>query len=226
VRQRALCFSQLHARRLREQGLRGAVTVVRGLYAGDARPRAAREVAPLVMFAGRLIPEKRVTLAVAAIALAAQRIEGLRGVVFGDGPQRGALERAIAARGLGGAVAARGFADADAVEAQMGEAMCLLVTSQREGYGLVVVEAAARATPSVVVAGEDNAATELIEEGVNGAVAARADANAIADAIVRVHEAGVALRESTASWYAHNAEQLSLEHSLSTVLAVYAQARA
>ena len=36
---------------------------------------------------------------------------------------------------------------------------------------MVVVEAAARGTPSVVVAGEDNAATELIEEGVNGIVA-------------------------------------------------------
>ena len=33
---------------------------------------------------------------------------------------------------------------------------------------MVVVEAAARATPSIVVAGEDNAAIELIEEGVNG----------------------------------------------------------
>ncbi len=49
--------------------------------------------------------------------------------------------------------------------------MCMLLTSRREGYGLVVVEAAARATPSVVVAGEDNAATELIEEGVNGTIA-------------------------------------------------------
>ena len=53
--------------------------------------------------------------------------------------------------------------------------MCMLSTSRREGYGLVVVEAAARATPSIVVAGEDNAAVELIEEGVNGFVAPTPD---------------------------------------------------
>ena len=41
---------------------------------------------------------------------------------------------------------------------------------------MVVVEAAARGTPSIVVAGEDNAAVELIEEGVNGFVVASADA--------------------------------------------------
>jgi glycosyltransferase involved in cell wall biosynthesis len=86
---------------------------------------------------------------------------------------------------------------------------------------MVVVEAAARATPSVVVAGEDNAASELIEEGVNGTIAASSDPRSVADAIVRVHEAGFALRESTAHWYAQNAESLSLESSLRTVLDSY-----
>jgi len=47
---------------------------------------------------------------------------------------------------------------------------------------------------------------------------------AIADAIVRVHEAGPALRESTAGWFAENAEELSLESSLEKVLANYASA--
>ena len=83
--------------------------------------------------------------------------------------------------------------------------MCMLLTSRREGYGLVVVEAAARGTPSIVVAGEDNAATELIEEGVNGFVAAGAEPAQIAEAIVRVHAAGGALRESTARWFTENA---------------------
>jgi glycosyltransferase involved in cell wall biosynthesis len=86
----------------------------------------------------------------------------------------------------------------------------------------VVVEAAARATPSVVVDGEDNAASELIEEGVNGTIALGSDAESLAEAIVRVHEAGFALRQSTAHWYAQNATRLSLEHSLQIVLAGYA----
>ena len=74
----------------------------------------------------------------------------------------------------------------------------------------------------MVVAGEDNAATELIDEGVNGTIAPRADPESVADAIVRVHEAGIALRESTARWFAENSEWLSLESSLRTVLEIYA----
>src|SRR5207302_266901 len=97
---------------------------------------------------------------------------------------------------------------------------------RREGYGLVVVEAAALGTPSIVVAGEDNAATELIVEGVNGAIAESADPRSIADAIVKIHEGGLALRERTARWFAENAGALSLESSLNAVLDSYASARA
>jgi glycosyltransferase involved in cell wall biosynthesis len=229
--QRAFCFSELHAKRLREEGLRGNVTVLRGLYTDPAEPitkarraqdAASRAAEPMVLFAGRLIPEKRVTLAVAAIALAVEQIEGLRGEFLGDGPEREALEAAIARHGLEGAVTARGFTDTETVDAEMRRATCMLLTSQREGYGMVVVEAAARGTPSVVVAGEDNAATELIVEGVNGTIATRSDPAAVADAIVRIYESGLALRESTAAWFAENAERLSLESSLREVLASYA----
>jgi glycosyltransferase involved in cell wall biosynthesis len=216
VPQRAFCFSELHAERLREEGLRGSVTVLRGLYTGGTEPAAPREADPLVLFAGRLIAEKQATLGVAAIALAAERIEGLAGEFLGDGPERAALERAIAEHGLGQSVSAPGFAAAEKVDEEMRRAMCMLLPSRREGYGMVVVEAAARGTPSVVVAGEDNAATELIEEGVNGTVAPRSDPQAIAEAIVRVHAAGVALRERTAAWFAQNAERLSVESSLRT----------
>ena len=182
-----------------------------------------RATDPLVLFAGRLIAEKQAPLGVAAIAIAAGRIAGLRGEFLGDGPERAALEQAIAEHGLQGVVSAPGFADAQTVDAEMRTAMCMLLPSRREGYGMVVVEAAARGTPSIVVAGEDNAATELIEEGVNGTIAASSSAEAIAEAIVRVHAGGPALRESTSSWFAQHAEQLSLESSLKTVLASYSR---
>jgi len=225
IPQRAFCFSELHAGRLREERLNGPLTVLRGLYAGAAETPAPRAADPLVLFAGRLIPEKQVTLAVAAIALAAERINGLRAEIRGDGPEREALEAAIDSHGLQDVVSARGFADGEMLDADMRRAMCLLLTSRREGYGLVVVEAAAQGTPSIVVAGEDNAATELIVEGVNGTIATRSDAHAVADSILAVHEAGLALRESTASWFAENAGRLSLEASLEAVLDSYASAR-
>ena len=226
VPQRAFCFSELHAGRLRAEGLRGEVTVLRGLYAGPLQPATARPADPLVLFAGRLIPEKRVTLGVAAVALAAQRIEGLRGVFYGDGPERDALHEAIAEHGAQEIVSAPGFAAAELVEADMRRALCMLLPSRREGYGMVVVEASAHATPSIVVAGEDNAATELVQDGVNGVLAQSAEPEAIAAAIVRVHEAGMAPRESTARWFVEHAEELSLESSLEQVLASYSGASA
>lgn len=225
VRQRAFCFSRLHAARLREEGLRGEVTVVRGLYADTGERVTAREADPVVLFAGRLIPEKQVTLAVAAMAIARERIDGLRGCFFGEGPERAALDAALAEHGLTGVVSAPGFADADTLDGEMRRALCLLLPSRREGYGLVVVEASARGTPSVVAAGEDNAATELIAEGVNGTVAASSDPLALAEAIVRVNEAGLAMRQSTVRWFAENAESLSLEHSLRLVLQSYGAGR-
>jgi hypothetical protein len=63
---------------------------------------------------------------------------------------------------------------------------------------------------------------ELVQPGVNGVIAASTNAEAIAEAIVHVHEAGIAMRQSTADWFAENARNLSLESSLETVLAGYA----
>lgn len=221
VPQRAFCFSRLHADRLRAEGLRGQPTVLEGEYAGSLATPTPRAAEPVVVFAGRLIPEKRAPLAVAAFALAAERIEGLRGEFYGDGPEREVLAAAIAQRGVRETASAPGFVEAAVLDEAMRRSLCMLSTSSREGYGMVVVEASAHAVPSVVVAGEDNAAVELVQEGVNGFVAANDDPETIAAAIVKVHEAGMALRESTARWFAENAQRLSLESSLERVLAGY-----
>lgn len=228
VPQRAFCFSDLHAKRLREEGLKGPITVLRGLYRDSPPPLTAAPAAdpqtPLVLFAGRMIAEKQAPLGVAALALAARQIDGLRGEFLGDGPERGAVQAAIEEHGLAAQVTAPGFAEAAVLDSEMRRAMCVLLPSRREGYGMVVVEASARSTPSVVVADEDNAATELVEEGVNGTVAPRADAQTIAEAIVRVYRGGARMRESTARWYEQNAERLSLESSLRSVLDSYRDA--
>jgi glycosyltransferase involved in cell wall biosynthesis len=221
VRQHAFCFSELHAARLRELGLAGEPTILRGLYAGSETPAQPRPAEPLVVFAARLIPEKRVAVGVAAVAAAAAAIPGLKAVFYGEGPERARLREAIAEHGAGDFVDAPGFADAAVLDADMRRALCVLLPSEREGYGMVVIEACAHATPAVVVAAPDNAAVELVQDGVNGAVAASADAETIARAIVRVHEAGMAMRQSTARWFAENAGGLSLESSLEAVLASY-----
>ena len=110
-----------------------------------------------------------------------------------------------------------GFVDADEVAEAMATATCLLLPSVREGYGLVVVEAARLGTPSVVVAAPDNAAVELVDDGVNGVVAPDGSPEALAAAI----RAGAPLRASTAAWFARQARELSVAGSLDAVLAAY-----
>jgi len=173
------------------------------------------------VFAGRHIPEKRVPALVPALALARERIPELRGEILGDGPERDDVLRLRSALGLDGVLAVPGRVDAGRVEQALARALCMVLPSRREGYGLVVVEAAAAGTPSVVVAGEDNAATDLVSEGENGYVAPSASPEDLAAAIERVHGEGHSLRERTAAWFRANAKRLSLESSLEKVLESY-----
>jgi len=225
VRQRAFCFSRLHAARLREEGLRSEVTILEGEYAGSLVPEEPLAAEPLVVFAGRMIAEKRAPAVVAATALAAEQVAGLHAVLFGDGPQRPQVLARIAALAEPEIAAAPGFVAAHEVHEALRRATAMVLPSRREGYGIIVVEAAACGTPSILVREPDNAAVELIEDAVNGVLARSAAPADLAAAIVRVHEAGAPLRESTREWFARNAQRLSLEHSLEQVLASYGPSR-
>lgn len=221
VPQRAFCFSRLFRDRLRAEGLRGDVTVLEGEYDGPLALPQPRPAEPVVVFAGRHIAEKRAPAVVDAIARARERGLEVRGLILGDGPQRPLVLEAIARHGLQDVVEAPGFVDAAVVSAALDDALCLLHPSSREGYGLVVVEAGAHGTPTIVVAGEDNASVELITTGDNGFVAPSASPDDLADALQAVHDAGLPLRERTCAWFAANATRLSLESSLDAVAAAY-----
>ena len=187
-------------------------------------PRRHGRRSRVVVFAGRLIPEKRAPLAVAAFALAARRVEGLRGEFYGDGPEREALQRAIVEHGVQGDRERPGL---------RGGRRCS--TRRSRGRSACSRPRGARATgwwwwrpPRTRPRAWWSPARTTprwswCEEGVNGFVAASAEPEAVAEAIVRVHEAGWALRESTARWFAENAQRLSLESSLRTVLGSYEQ---
>jgi glycosyltransferase involved in cell wall biosynthesis len=101
-------------------------------------------------------------------------------------------------------------------------ALCLLAPSRREGYGLIVIEAAALGVPIIVALGPDNAATELVEDGVNGFVCRTDSAEDLAQAIQKVHEAGAALRRSTVQWHARHLQRVKEQDPLQRILDAYA----
>ncbi|MDP9385328.1 MAG: glycosyltransferase, partial [Actinomycetota bacterium] len=87
VPQRAFCFAQLTARRLREEGVRGPVSVLEGEWAGPLEPSGPLAADPVVVFAGRHVPEKRAPAVVEAVGVARRRLPDLRARILGDGPE-------------------------------------------------------------------------------------------------------------------------------------------
>jgi glycosyltransferase involved in cell wall biosynthesis len=225
IPQRAFCFSRLHERRLRDEGLRCELTVLRGEYAGGPGSLVPVREPPTVVFAGRHIPEKRVPAIVPAIARARERIPDLRGEILGNGPDRPHVLECVRREGLDDVVEVPGFVAVERVEEALSSALCLVLPSRREGYGVVVVEAASTGTPSVVVEDPDNAATEFIEDGVNGYVVQSASPEDLAEAVNLVREQAAKLRESTFSWFMMHREELSLSTSLETVVSTYINAQ-
>jgi glycosyltransferase involved in cell wall biosynthesis len=225
VPQHAFTLARATAERLRAAGVHGNVEVLTGLQDVSPTQSVPRAAQPLVVFAGRHIPEKRVPALVRGFAALRERAPELRLVVYGDGPDRAQVLALIEAEGLGEVASAPGFVAHEELEEVLAGALCMVLPSRREGYGLVVVEAAARGVPSVVVADPDNAATELVDEGENGFIAASADPHDIAEAILRVRAAGTPLRASTAAWFERNRDRLSLTGSLDRVAAAYADPR-
>ena len=211
-------FSRLHAARAEALGA-GPVTLLEGEYAGGAPGPGPAAEPRFVCYAGRMIPEKRVLLLVEALGLVLRREPGLRAVLVGRGPDLEAARARVVALGLAERIALPGFVSAGDLEAYQSGAAVLVQPSAREGYGMVVVEAAARGVPVVLVAGADNAATELVEEGENGFIAAEASAEALAAAIEAALAEGPALRAKVRRWYAANAARLSFDHSFERILA-------
>jgi len=153
----------------------------------------------LILFAGRHIPDKQLTSLPAALAVARTSHPGAHLVVVGSGPETESLRRAAEEAGVD--VDIRGRVSDQELSDLMARAEALVNPSRREGFGLVVAEAASHGTPSVVVAGEDNAAAELVVDGVNGYVAASVNPDDLGEALARALEGGSALRESTTAWF-------------------------
>jgi len=174
----------------------------------------ATSAVPLVLVVGRLVPAKHAAAAIDAVAELA-RTRPVRARLIGQGPLLAALRTAAAESGAD--VEVLGPVSQEVLDAYYREAAVLLHPSEREGFGLVVAEAAAWAVPVVLVAGPDNAAVELLEPGVNGYVSPSRDAGDLAAALGQVLDGGDPLRCSTAAWFAATAPTRSVSVTASAL---------
>lgn len=200
---------------------RSAAPLVLGLVdlvGGDPEASVVPSDPPTVLFVGRHIADKHLDALPPALAHARRRVPGLLAKVTGQGPETDRARRAAREAGVAQVVEFAGRVDEEELRRSYRAASVLVNPSEREGFGLVVAEAAAAATPSVVVAGDDNAAAELVHDGVNGYVASDRTPERLGDAIADAVLAGRALRESTLAWFEQAANEQSLARSVDELL--------
>jgi glycogen(starch) synthase len=144
----------------------------RARFAGDG---------PVIAFTGRLVHEKGVQVALAAMPDLTRRHPGLRLVVAGSGPYEPVLRATARRLRLGRSVQWAGFLPDDDLVALVCAADVVVVPSLYEPFGLVALEAAAAGTPLAVA--DTGGLRDLVEPGVTGARFAGDDPKALAGAV-------------------------------------------
>ncbi|HEV2851483.1 MAG TPA: glycosyltransferase family 4 protein [Thermoanaerobaculia bacterium] len=174
---------------------RGGVELVPcGIHVDEVR-QAARVAEPRhgegppLVYAGRLLREKRIDLLLRAVALLAPRSPEGPGVllaVFGNGPYREALERLAGELGIADRVDFRGHVETNReVWENLGRARIAVQPSEREGFGLFPLEAMAAGLPVVYCESPESAVPELVRHGVEG-LCTPAEPAALAAALERL----------------------------------------
>ncbi|MEU6022566.1 glycosyltransferase family 4 protein [Micromonospora sp. NPDC047134] len=113
---------------------------------GPALPRTPH---PSLLVLGRLVPHKRVEIALRAVAELVDELPDLELVVAGQGWWEGPLRELSESLGITDRVRFTGFVSEEEKHALLCSAWLALTPSLKEGWGLTIVEAAACSTPTV-----------------------------------------------------------------------------
>jgi glycosyltransferase involved in cell wall biosynthesis len=111
-----------------------------------ARTDSQARKEPVIMFVGRLAPEKDLSLWLKVAHAVWQQVPEARFEVVGDGPERARLQMEAGLLGLGDAVSFPGFLSHERLRERYARASAVLLTSRAEGFGRVLVEAASQGT--------------------------------------------------------------------------------
>jgi glycosyltransferase involved in cell wall biosynthesis len=123
-----------------------------------------RSPEPRLVALGRLVPHKRIEMALRATALLREAHPGLHLDVVGHGWWHDELVAAARALDVLDSVTFTGYVDEAHKDRLLGSAWVSLVPSLKEGWGLTVMEAAAHGTPSVAFRQAGGVAESVVDE--------------------------------------------------------------
>lgn len=138
----------------------------------------------LIVAVARLNPVKRLDVLLDACALLRDRGVDFRCVVVGEGPCRPELEERHRRLGLGALVELRGAAEQAEVVGWWRRAGVAVLSSEREGMPVCLMEAAASGVPAVAPA--VGGIPELVADGETGLLYPALEPAALAEALERV----------------------------------------
>ncbi len=137
-----------------------------------------------VIYMGRLSYEKDIDQVIKAFALAKRKLQDLKLMIVGDGPERANLEKLSRDEGIGGEVIFTGFKEGrNLVEALQANDI-FLTASRSENMPLSLLEAMAVGLPFVVV--KEKGLAEIVGQGVNGFFAKTGDPGDMAAKIMEL----------------------------------------
>ncbi len=131
---------------------------------------------------GRQVAHKRIDLLLDCLRLLADRGLRLSCRIVGDGPERQRLEQQCRRLGLEDQVEFRRDVSSEELLSFVKGARLFVFPSEREGFGIAVLEAIACGTPVITTSAPDNLAQHLVSRSARGVVCEPSTA-ALADAI-------------------------------------------
>lgn len=151
------------------------------MVCSHTRVRAFPHREPLVIFVGRLAPEKDLSAWLRVAHAVSHLHPEARFKVIGDGQERSRLEDEAVALGLGGVLSFEGFVPNSRLRDVYATAAVLLLTSRAEGFGRVLVEAASQGTPAVSTS--LSGPREVVINGVTGFLHEPGDVDGLARSV-------------------------------------------
>lgn len=168
------------------RGLRAAdIRVIRnGVELDRLQPAETRYPSPTIVYLGRLKRYKRVDLVLRAVARLRERGIELNMVVAGRGDARADLEATAKKLEVGELVRFAGFVSEEKKAELLSRSWAHVLTSPKEGWGIVSMEASASGTPTV--ASDSPGLRETVRQGETGYLVPHGDVDALAAALGQV----------------------------------------